>query len=59
MKRSLTLLLSTFISIQAFAEENACEKFGIVSKIKMKVSKLIKLMSPVNKFGKIAIKQSL
>ncbi len=26
MKRSLTLLLSTFISIQAFAEENACEK---------------------------------
>ncbi|HBN3184181.1 TPA: hypothetical protein L2G09_002366 [Acinetobacter baumannii] len=26
MKRSLILLLSTFISIQAFAEDNACEK---------------------------------
>ena len=26
MKRSLILLLSIFISIQAFAEDNACEK---------------------------------
>jgi hypothetical protein len=26
MKRSLILVLSTLISIQAFAEENACEK---------------------------------
>ncbi len=46
MKRSLTLLLSTFISIQAFAEENACEKIWDSFKNKNESIKIDKVNVP-------------
>ncbi|MDV4264460.1 hypothetical protein MSG92_10625 [Acinetobacter seifertii] len=46
MKRSLILLLSTFISIQAFAEENACEKIWDSFKNKNESIKIDKVNIP-------------
>ncbi|KQG07117.1 hypothetical protein APC22_14650 [Acinetobacter pittii] len=46
MKRSLILLLSTFISIQAFAEENACEKIWDSFKNKNESIKIDKVNVP-------------
>ncbi|ENR2982909.1 hypothetical protein ACEVBE_003268, partial [Acinetobacter nosocomialis] len=46
MKRSLTLLLSTFISIQAFAEENTCEKIWDSFKNKNESIKIDKVNVP-------------
>ena len=46
MKRSLILVLSTFISIQAFAEENACEKIWDMFKNKNEIVKIDKSNIP-------------
>ncbi len=46
MKRSLILVLNTFISIQAFAEENACEKIWDMFKNKNEIVKIDKSNIP-------------
>ena len=33
MKKDIALLLLVFISVQAFAKENVCEKYGIIGRI--------------------------
>jgi len=59
MKRSLILVLSIFISIQAFAEENACEKNFDIFKNKNESIKIDKSTVPCKQIWEDANKAKL
>lgn len=53
MKKDIALLLLVFISVQAFAKENVCEKIWNNRQDNIEVIKIEKIISHVLKFGKM------